>query len=356
MNKWKWIIVTILPLFITTGCWDKRDPEDREYMITMGVDKGEEGYIISFAPAKTDEKDPKKMVCQGKTLADAIACNDSRNSRKTDLGQLKMIIFGKSILEDRELFLSLLEELERSQKISKKVTVLGTEASAGTCIEAMMERDNGTGLFLWEFYKNTAKEVGVTKGLDMDTFLTELTEQKASVILPRIEPAEGDGLYLGGGVALVDMKFSTFLNDKEEQGYLFLLGEAEGAVLEAEDDGKTIPLKVARSKVDYDFKQQKDGKTLCNIRLKIHGELLGNVNNNAFSEEGTKKLENLFSEIVKTEIKNTMKIAQEQDAAELLGLAVRLRRVDPDYSGDFWNDVTIVVEPEIKIRDTGRIR
>ncbi|WP_352399894.1 Ger(x)C family spore germination protein [Anaerotignum sp.] len=355
MNKWKWIVLTVLPLFITTGCWDKRDPEDREYMITMGVDKKDEGYIISFAPAKTEEKEPKKMVCEGKTLADAIASNDSRNSRKTELGQLKMIVFGKSILEDKILLMSLLEELERSQDISKKVTVLATEAKAEACIESMMEEDNGTGLFLWDFFKNTAKEVGVTKGLDMDTFFTELAEQRGSSILPRIEPTES-GLYLGGGVAVVNMELSTFLNDKEEQGYLFLLGEAEGAVLEADQNGKRVPLRVVRGDVDYDFKPQKDGKTECLIRLRIHGDLLGNASKDAFSEEGTKKLENLFSEIIKTEIQNTMKIAQEQDTAELLGLAVRLRRVDPEYSGDFWKDVTIVVEPEIKIRDTGRIR
>ncbi|WMI81247.1 Ger(x)C family spore germination protein [Anaerotignum sp. MB30-C6] len=355
MSNWKWIVVTILPLFIATGCWDKRDPEDREYMITMGVDKKDDGYTVAFAPAKTEEKEPKKMVCQGRSLADAIAYNDSRNSRKTELGQLKMIVFGKSILEDRKLLLSLLEELERSQEISKKVTVLATASSAEACIDAMMEEDDGTGLFLWEFYKNTAKEVGVTKGLDMDTFFTELTEQRGSAILPRIEPADG-GLYLGGGVGLVDLRFSTFLNDKEEQGYLFLLGEAEGAVLEAEDDGKRIPLRVVNSKVDYDFEKQQDGTTLCRIELSINGDLLGSVKKEAFSKEGTKKLENLFSEIIKTEIENTMKIAQEQDTAELLGLAVRLRRAYPEYSGDFWKDVTIVVEPEIKIRDTGRIR
>lgn len=355
MRKWKWIVVTVLPLFVTTGCWDKRDPEDREYMITMGIDKKEEGYIVSFAPAKTEEKEPEKMVCDGKTLADAIACNDSRNSRKTELGQLKMIVFGQSVLEDQALFVSLLEELERSQDISKKVTVLGTEAGAEACIDSMMDEDDGTGLFLWEFYKNTAKEVGVTKGLDMDTFLTELTEQRGSSILPRIEPAEA-GLYLGGGVALADSQFCTFLNDKEEQGYLFLLGEAEGAVLEAEEEGKRIPLKVVRSRVNYDFKPQQDGSFLCHIKLRVHGDLLGNASQDAFSEEGTKKLENLFTEIIKTEIHNTMKIAQEQDAAELLGLAVRFRRVNPEYSGGFWEDVTIVVEPEIKIRDTGRIR
>lgn len=355
MNNWKWVILTILPLFITTGCWDKRDPEDREYMITMGIDKGTDGYLISFAPAKTGEKDPETMVCEGSTLADAIACNDSRNSRKTELGQLKMIVFGKSILEDQERLQSLLEELKRSQEISKKVTVLGTEAAAQDCIEAMLEEDDGTGLYLWEFYKNTAKEVGVTKGLDMDTFFTELKEQKGSCVLPRLEPAE-KGLYLGGGVALANVKLATFLDDKEEQGYLFLLGEAEGAILEAQEGDKEVPLKIVRSQVNYDFTTQKDGKTICRIRMRLHGDLVGNTNTDAFTEEGSKKLEDLFSEIVIAEVENTMKIAKEQETAEFLGLAERLRRKNPDFTGDFWNDVDIHIEPDLKIRDTGRIR
>lgn len=355
MNNWKWIVLMVLPLFITTGCWDKRDPEDREYMITMGIDKGTEGYLISFAPAKTDEKDPKKMVCEGSTLADAIACNDSRNSRKTELGQLKMIVFGKSILEDQDKLQSLLEELKRSQEISKKVTVLGTEATAGECIEAMLEEDDGTGLYLWEFYKNTAKEVGVTKGLDMDTFFTELKEQKGSCIIPRIEPAE-EGLYLGGGVALANVKLAAFLDDKEEQGYLFLLGEAEGAILEAQEGEKEVPLRIVRSHVNYDFIKQENEKTICRIHLRLHGDLMGNTNTDAFTEAGSTKLEELFSKIVTREVENTMKIGKKQETAEFLGLAERLRRKYPDFSGDFWNEVEIVIEPDLKIRDTGKIR
>lgn len=355
MNRWKWMIVTILPLFITTGCWDKRDPEDREYMITMGVDKVEDGYSIAFAPAKTKEAEPKKMVSQGSTLAEAIANADSRNSRKTELGQLKMIVFGKSILEDKDLLLSLLEELERSQEVSKKVTVLGSESSAEACVDAMIAEDDGTGLFLWDFYRNTAKEVGVTKGLDMDTFFTELTEQKGSGILPRIEAME-DGLYLGGGVALIDLTLSSFLSDKEEQGYLLLLGEGEGAVLETEVEGRTIPLKVVRNNVHYEFKKQQDGTILCQIDLKIKGNLQGSVKKKTFSENGTQKLEELFSEVIKEEVENTLKISQEKNEAEFLGLAARLRRTYPTYGGDFWKDVTVEVETDLKIQDTGRIR
>ena len=62
-----------------------------------------------------------------------------------------------------------------------------------------MKEDSKTGLFLWDFYKNTAEEVAVTKGIDLDTFLTERTERGGNGVLPRIR-AEGERLRLGGGI------------------------------------------------------------------------------------------------------------------------------------------------------------
>ncbi len=136
---------------------------------------------------------------------------------------------------------------------------------------------------------------------------------------------------------------------------MFLVGEAEGAVLEADDGGKKIPLRIARSRAKYKFETE-DGKTVCHIRLRLYGELLGSANTDAFTEEGAKEMENLFTEIIKEKVENTIKIAQEKETAEFLGLAVRLRQKNLDDSGNFWEEVTISIEPSLKIRDTGRIR
>ena len=52
MRQLKFALIALLPLLLT-GCWDGRDPEDRAYVITMGIDKGEDGLLVTFAPAKT---------------------------------------------------------------------------------------------------------------------------------------------------------------------------------------------------------------------------------------------------------------------------------------------------------------
>lgn len=353
MNNWRWLLLIGLPLFFATGCWDRRDPEDREYVITMGIDKAEKGYSFTFAPAKTREKEPKLITAEGETLAGALASADSHNSRKTELGQLKMIVFGRELLEDRTLFTAMLAELEQSRDVSRKLTVLATNQGAADCVDWVLQEDNGTGLFLWDFYKNTAKEVAVTKGLDLGTFLTELSEQEGSAVLPRIV-LEGEEIQLAGGIGLLDYSYLCQMEERTEQGYLFLLGEAEGALLEGHDGERLLPLRIVHSDVRYEFIPQTENRLLCRIILPLEGTLLGGSATQTSAQ--AKKMENLFAEIIKSEIENTINIARAENGENLYGLASRLRRVQPDFDGDFWQSVVFSVEPQLKIRNTGRIR
>ena len=145
--------------------------------------------------------------------------------RKTDLGQLKTVILGEGLLRDSARLDALLGELERSQAVSEKVMLLAAD-SAAACVEKAMKEDSKTGLFLWDFYKNTAEEVAVTEGIDLDTFLTGAPGRGGNGVLPRIR-AEGKGCGLGGGMA-VSARGASILNEQEERGYLFPAGRCRG--------------------------------------------------------------------------------------------------------------------------------
>ena len=72
MRQLKFALIALLPLFLT-GCWDGRDPEDRAYVITMGIDKGEDGLLVTFAPAKTTEGNAQSVYrVNGDTLTAAV--------------------------------------------------------------------------------------------------------------------------------------------------------------------------------------------------------------------------------------------------------------------------------------------
>ena len=112
MRQLKFALIALLPLLLT-GCWDGRDPEDRAYVITMGIDKGEDGLLVTFAPAKTTEGNDQSVYrVNGDTLTAAVADADSRSSREVYLGQLRTVVFGKSLLADKAAFEAVLEELE----------------------------------------------------------------------------------------------------------------------------------------------------------------------------------------------------------------------------------------------------
>lgn len=356
MKQLKFALIALLPLLLT-GCWDGRDPEDRAYVITMGIDKGEDGLLVTFAPAKTTEGNSQSVYrVKGDTLTAAVAEADSRSSREVYLGQLRTVVFGKSLLADKAAFEAVLEELERGNALSEKVMVLGTENAADACVNAIAEADSSTGLFLWDFYKNTAQEVAVTRGMDLDMLLTELGEQSGSTVLPRIEKTE-EGLSLGGGIALADGAYAFSLPAAEEQAHLLLLGEGSGAVIEGNWNGTVLPLEIRKDKVSFDFAKTGEGLS-CQVNVKVSGALTGSGGQSLLDGNTRRELENFFGDIIKTDLENTIKRAQETTAGDVFGLWGKCQRQAPEVakSGENWQDLQVLVNCEVKLQDTGRTR
>lgn len=356
MCKKKLILLALLPPFFLTGCWDKKDPEDRAFIITLGADSTDTGCSFTFAPANIETGEEETYAAESRTLAGAVAQVDTHTSRKTDLGQLKTVILGGDLLQDSAKLDALLGELERSQTVSEKVMLLATDGSAAECVEAAMAEDSKTGLFLWDFYKNTAREVAVTKGMDLDTFLTERQEQGGCGVIPRIS-AKDEKLKLGGGMAVSPTKVYP-LDDAEERGYLFLLGEAEGALLEGTYHGESIPVEIGKSHVFYDFSIVGDS-ILCTVTLPVEGALQGG-RGSLISSQSREEIEKIFEGIIKEEVEHTLKIAMGA-GEDLFGILPRLQRAMPQlaekYSRDvLWDAIVFQIYPELELKDMGRKR
>lgn len=356
MLRKKLILLFLLPPLFLTGCWDKKDPEDRAFIITLGADSTAAGCKFTFAPANIETGEAETYTAESETLAGGVAQVDTRTSRKTDLGQLKTVILGKDLLEDAAKLDSLLRELERSQTVSEKVMLLAADGSAAECVEAAMAEDSKTGLFLWDFYKNTAREVAVTKGMDLDTFLTERWEQGGNGVIPRISATDGK-LQLGGGMAVTPRAVYP-LNEAEERGYLFLLGEAEGALLEGEYQEEILPVEIGKSHVFYDF-QLVGESILCTVTLPLEGTLQGG-RGQLLSAEARKEIEMIFASIIKEEVEHTIKIAMSA-GEDLFGFLPRLQRAMPEIAASYdrdtlWNAMVFQIYPELELKDMGRKR
>ncbi|WP_317854960.1 Ger(x)C family spore germination C-terminal domain-containing protein [Chakrabartyella piscis] len=370
MTKCKIWFLCLLQILFLSGCMDGNDPENREYIITLGVDVAEDGFAFSFVPAKTRTTDTTLLKANGTTLAEGIATLDQENPRKTELGQLKMLVFSQDVLTSDSGYMHLLAELERSQDISGNVMLLATEDLASDCLQAILESDGETGLFLWDFYENTAGDVAVTWGEDLDGFLIALEEQRDSAILPKIATTDGN-LSLGGGLLLQNHEYVTTLDVDSALGYAFLREEADGAVLVTTIPQNTqesipvdtistkteeIPLSLRIMKNTTSYVMQTIGDTLyCTIVIDATGNLLGSGTQESFTEEGRLQLEQAFATRIKEEVTHTIEVAQDAGAVESIGIGAAIRRKYPDFDleQDAWQ---LTLSVAVDVEDFGRIR
>lgn len=351
------IVMLCLLLFGFSGCGTGRDPEDRAYIITMGIDKTENGINFSFAPAKTTESNTEVVTVEADTLASALTQADSRSSREVYLGQLKTVIFGKSLLSDASAFSAILEELERGTMISEKVMVLASSQKAADCVQAIGKADSATGLFLWDFYKNTASEVGTTRGVDLDILLTELSEQKNSCVLPRLE-SDGDTLTLGSGIVIADGAYLTAFTPNLEQAHLLLLGEGRGAVIEEKWNGSILPFEIRKNKVKFDFTPTKSGKMICHVTLSVAGTLTSGGREKLTDLKKRRALEQKFAHALEVQVESALAEMQGMTKGDILGIFATLYRTNPALADSVknWRALDMQVTCNLTLQDTGRSR
>ena len=110
-----------------TGCREAGDIEDSSYVLAMGIEKTEHGYLINYSCADfTKSQDnqgtkvpSKSMIYTGTSLNDANRKFERSQTKKLNFGHLKVIVFTNGQMDD-----TMIEELLDHSDIAKSVLVL----------------------------------------------------------------------------------------------------------------------------------------------------------------------------------------------------------------------------------------
>ena len=86
---------------------------------------------------------------------------------------------------------------------------------------------------------------------------------------------------------------------------VFLLGDAEGAVLEGRYKAAVLPLAVTKTKADYDFQAAGD-TVLCTVTLPVEGTCKA-AGANCFPQSRKRSWRVFFSASIKEEVEHTIK-------------------------------------------------
>lgn len=110
-----------------TGCKEAGDIEDSSYVLAMGIEKTDNGYLVDYSCADFSKaqdnqgtKVPSKsIVYSGKSLNDTNRQFERSQPKKLNFGHLKVIVFTKGQMDD-----TIIEELLNHSEIAKSVLVL----------------------------------------------------------------------------------------------------------------------------------------------------------------------------------------------------------------------------------------
>ena len=127
----KKIIISLLMAAVTaaalTGCKEAGDIEDSSYVLAMGIEKTENGYLIDYSCADFSKaqdnqgtKVPSKsVVYSGRSFNETNQSFEQTQPKKLNFGHLKVIVFTNGQIDD-----TMIEELLDHSEIAKSVLIL----------------------------------------------------------------------------------------------------------------------------------------------------------------------------------------------------------------------------------------
>ena len=353
---------------LLTGCWDRIEIEDRDYLITMGIDKdeGEKLYEVTAAIAdiNNSEKGPVSTVkkMQGDTVYAAIQSSDDTSSKKIYLGFTKAVILGRDILSDPNRLKEVLDVLERTQEINARVVIMAARDSAGKCVETVQQEQEGYGLYIWDYYKNNSGIAPASGKVDLEGLLIQL-RRNGNAVIPTLL-IEDDRVSFEGSAVLRDYQLIGFLDQQQEQGRLWVFGDAKGAVIQVKYQQANLPLRVVKSDSNITFSAE-EHPIACTIQIQAEGVLEGYKMGEAslFETDQMKSLEIRFEEEIKSQIENTLAVLQKEYHCDALDFMGRLKKQNPSlysavqpHNQAAFESMTFQVEVDLKISGIGGIK
>lgn len=356
------ILLVMLTLLMLTGCWDDINLENRAFVVSIGIDKVDDGYRVTlgipdpaaFSVGNTDEMKYTKYGV-GETILSAKKSLERTLSKKLDYTHVKICVINEDILKDRELFLETVDALERNRDLSKRIFMLATQEEAHDVLSATPAEQDIVGMFIASFYENNADGVVLKRTLQE---VIQPMRTSGDVLIPRIKLCENKErvLELGGAAVISNSKMAGWLTEEELRGYFWLNGKGRGGTLMAKYEDTKVPFHIDKnkSKLSVEFE---NNKIVFIHDINIEGSV-EEYHFKALSEDDLIKLEELYSKEVTKDIETTWNKFHKHDADGFALLEELRKRHYPVYSAQEVRLEDIKLEPRVvvTITNTGTIR
>ncbi|MBC9785196.1 Ger(x)C family spore germination protein [Heliobacterium chlorum] len=115
MIKFSAVVIILCAMICLTGCWDNREVETRAFVMTMGVDRSNDGNLdVIFriaVPGNISQKGgqgaqdgipevTKPVTVTARSIAEAIGIASANVERRLDFRHLRLVVFGEKLAKE----------------------------------------------------------------------------------------------------------------------------------------------------------------------------------------------------------------------------------------------------------------
>lgn len=169
------------------GCYAEREPQNRNYIMCIGIDSDENGWTVSYsfpdlgALTGTDAGEPEPVrVMHASTIREAAEKLNASSDKTTDYSQMPVILVQKKLLENKDKMNQLMNELAAEKAIRRTALVACAKGTAEEILQLDDDVHGSVGVFIYELCQNNYENKGYTMSV-LENFIGGRAEAKTVI-------------------------------------------------------------------------------------------------------------------------------------------------------------------------------
>lgn len=326
--------------FMLAGCWDRRELQDRNFVLAVGIDLADDGqkpgvsrkeaakidqvetfvqavgikrYRLSLQLLKFKQGDDKGEASTyvisntGESFFEMIRDMLGQSSKSLWFEHLQLIVISEAVLKQAGLS-EILDFFKRDSEMRSRIKVYVTDGAARSLLEYTPPSKEAGGIFLSDLIRLHFRNNHVVGTRTDLGYTIRYFDSNSNILLPRIKIADSV-IKLDGAAVFKKDRFIGYADGYTIAGLKFIYGTEEAANITTESPshpGQQITFELYRNESKFMPHVEENGTIYFTLDVNLHGNL-GEIQEN-LGEENTldpvflHQLELAFAQEVKQNI------------------------------------------------------
>lgn len=350
----KKMIILLIIIFLSTGCYDNVELDDLAIVTGVGIDYQDDLFYVTYeilSDVRTDENTTLlsyTVTGDGKTISEAFINANYKVSKKSYFAHLKILIISEEIINGH--FNKITDFLLRDTNIRSEFKVL---VANNTTPEKILNSNDKNHPVVSELIVNLIDNEKYNNNLVIgETFkqiLSKIISDNYDVILNTISIID-DEIAINNSYILNGYKYQETLSKQDSALYNLLTKNIKAMEFNKEYEKGNFTISINSSKTDIKVDDNK-----ITINSNLEGKVIENNAEFILKDTDTyKKLNDEFGSLIEDAIKEFVQNLQ-KNKSDILGFQDIYYRNTRKDNHNLWQSAEIDVDVNLKINTKGFI-